>query len=326
MRPAHHLFLALFTLSTGLAPFAAGAGKLYRWTDAEGNVHYSDKIPVEAAGRGRTELNKRGLHIDQQAPAKTKEEYEREQMLERLRVEQQALIEEQKQRDSALLRSYRTEDDIIMARNGKLAAVDTTKQVIESNIRLTKSRLDDMQGRAAAIERQGRQLDKGLEGEIEKTWKRLNNEYAKLLNREREKEAIAEEYAGYLSRFRELHNVRGDAPPPALAENPPVELETVVVCNGPDACDAAWKRAKAYRALHSTTGAQIAADSIVTSLPPVEDRDLSITVSRLSLDGGSREQIFLDPQCRQNPLGAEFCAGEKVRSVRQGFRSFVSQE
>jgi hypothetical protein len=325
MQPAARLIWTLALLSLTLASAAAEAAKLYRWTDADGNVHYSDKIPVEASGQGRTELNKRGLEIDQVAPAKTKEEFEKERALELLRKEQEALILEQKKKDRALLRSYRSEGDIVMARDGKLAAIDTSKKVIESNIRLTKTRLDDMQRRAAVLERQGKPLGKDLESGIETTWKRLEQEYAGLVTRERDKDAVREEYDGYLERFRRLKNIRGDQEQAGALPDKAPELETVATCQGGASCDGAWRRAKAYRALHSTTAAQISADTIVTSMPPGDDTDISITVSRLKLGEGDEEQLFLDVQCKQTPVGNEFCHGDKAEAVRQGFRPFLSQ-
>ena len=328
MQPAARLISILALLSLGLAvgaAEAAGSGRFYRWTDAEGNVHYSDKIPVEASGQGRTELNKRGLAIDQVAPAKTREEFEKEQALELLRKEQEAMIREQQKKDRALLRSYRSEGDIIMARNGKLAAIDTSKKVLESNIRLTKMRLDDMQRHAAALERQGKKLDKDLEDGIETTWKRLEQEYASLLSRERDKDAVRAEYEGYLTRFRHLKNISGDREQGGALSDKAQELETLATCRGDEECNGAWRRAKAYRALHSTTAAQISADTIVTSMAPGDDKDISITVSRLKLGEGDEEQLFLDVQCKQTPIGSEFCRGEKAEAVRQGFRPFLSQ-
>ncbi|MES9934944.1 MAG: DUF4124 domain-containing protein, partial [Sedimenticola sp.] len=37
--------LALLSLSLLLTAGSVSAGKLYRWVDSEGNVHFSDKVP-----------------------------------------------------------------------------------------------------------------------------------------------------------------------------------------------------------------------------------------------------------------------------------------
>mgnify|MGYP001821960517 FL=1 len=57
----------LFTISLLLA-FGANASageekRLYSWTDEDGNVHYSDKVPAEAAEQNKTVLNDQGVAV-----------------------------------------------------------------------------------------------------------------------------------------------------------------------------------------------------------------------------------------------------------------------
>lgn len=53
-----NIFFSLFILSqTFLVVHDAEAGKVYRWTDEEGIVHYSDVPPVDAEVTGTQEIN-----------------------------------------------------------------------------------------------------------------------------------------------------------------------------------------------------------------------------------------------------------------------------
>ncbi len=47
--------LMLLLALTGAEPVPAG--KLYKWVDEKGQVHYGDNIPPEYAEQGRSELN-----------------------------------------------------------------------------------------------------------------------------------------------------------------------------------------------------------------------------------------------------------------------------
>lgn len=115
----------MFLIATVAAVFAAGAhaqGKLYKWTDASGKVHYTDKMPVEAAGRASEELNRQGTVVRRtDAPLTAEQRAERERERQRRR-EEDAALREQKRKDMALLNTYSTERDIEEARSRALKA------------------------------------------------------------------------------------------------------------------------------------------------------------------------------------------------------------
>ncbi|MEJ1397702.1 MAG: DUF4124 domain-containing protein, partial [Candidatus Sedimenticola sp. (ex Thyasira tokunagai)] len=110
----------------------ADAGRLYRWVDDQGKVHYSDHVPTEHSRSARSQLDERGLEVKRTEAAKSAKEIAREKELKKLREEQQRLIERQRAKDQVLLRTFRTEDDILMARNGKLTSIDTMIMIIRS--------------------------------------------------------------------------------------------------------------------------------------------------------------------------------------------------
>jgi hypothetical protein len=57
---------------------------------------------------------------------------------------------------------------------------------------------------------------------------------------------------------------------------------------------------------------------------PRRNEDLSLTVSRQDSTEGGGERIFLDVQCRDTALGAEFCTSERVENIRAGFKPLLS--
>lgn len=319
----HRIVLALaLALLTG----SVAAAKLYRWVDDDGNVHYSDKVPPKAMQREHTRLNERGITVERQEPVKSEAERAREDEVARLRAEQQRLADEQKARDAALLRTFRTEDDIVLTRDGKLAAVDAQIQLGQSNIKRLKRQLAGMQSNAAKMEKQGRKLSPNQQRDIDTTQAQIEDAYAAILRRERDKAQITTAYAADLKRFRELRNLSNDSAAPAPRDRPAVFLDTLVTCRSKPDCDAAWAKARNYARQHTTTAVQMDSDRILVTAPPRRNDDLSLTVSRVALhDGSEGERIFLDVQCRDTALGQEFCGSDKVETIRAGFKPLLQE-
>ncbi|MCP3870184.1 MAG: DUF4124 domain-containing protein [Gammaproteobacteria bacterium] len=311
--------LLVFSLSTQ-------AGKMYRWEDDQGNVHYSDKVPPEHVQHARTRLNKRGIEVKKIGAAKTPEELAKEAEIKRLQLAKKRLIEEQRAQDRVLLRTFRSEDDITMTQDGKLSSLDNSILIIRTNIRRLKLRLSDMQHNAANRERRGKKVSKNMLKDIEATRKQLKDSYAVIIRREQDKEEIAKKYNADLARFQQLKNLNSEANADKKKEETrSLLLETVVVCEDNASCDRAWKLAETYTREHSTTRMQMLARSIIMTAAPLKDKDISITVSRIREPKKPGARLFMDLQCKGSPRGKEFCNSETVNKIRAGFRSFLSE-
>lgn len=300
----------------------------YRWVDEEGKVHYSDRLPPEQAKAARSHLNERGIETKHIEAAKTAEELAREKELEELREKERRLIAEQQERDSVLMRTFRNEDDIVMARNGKLASIDTSIQIDRTNIHRMKLKLSTMQKSAADIERQGQKISANLLKDIESTRKALKDTHANIIHKEQQKASIREKYSTDLARFRELKKLQNPAQPleNLEAEKQVTLLETVVICNDQPHCDALWAKAEAYVREHATTRLQLLADSIIMTATPVKDNDITIAVSRIVEPEIPGARLFMDLQCKDSPRGKEYCLTPEVDTIRNGFRQFLGQD
>ena len=121
---------SLLAIAVGtLGAAHAGDTKFKKWVDANGVVHYGDQIPPSELERGHTDLNVQGIPVKTVPPALTIEEIERQRELERLRVEQARLRQQQDAADQVLLRTFRSVDDLIMAREGNIDAIEVVIQV-----------------------------------------------------------------------------------------------------------------------------------------------------------------------------------------------------
>jgi len=212
------------------------AETLYRWTDDKGVVHYTDSIPPEHADEGRNKLNSHGISVERIGPAKTKEEIAREAELQRRRAETERLLKEQQKADALLVKLYSSEEEIVMARDGKLAALDGLNEFARSNIQRLKVKLDKMQKEAADAERSGKTVSKRLLDEIETVRQKIKTTFETIISREQEKREVRAKYMDHLQRYRTIQKLGKLEKEPIEEPEQPSLLETVVPCPDEQTC------------------------------------------------------------------------------------------
>ena len=301
---------------------AAHGASINRWVDDQGNTHYGDKIPPSQVEKGHTELSPDGIRVRTIPPAKTLEEIRRERELERLRAQRQRLIEQQKAADQVLLRTFRSEDDLIMARDGKLTAIDTMIQISKVNISRQQVWLNDLRTAAADLERAGEEVGSDLKARIAATERSLNKALGTIVEHEQKKQVIRGESARNLKRFRQLKNIPETASDPELFEETPA-LENLVNCDGKSRCDSLWRRAVAYVKSHATVPLQTVGTDVVMTDSPTTSRDIALSVSRIWNQEHDAAAIFLDLQCRNYTQGGRNCNTEARLKIRNGFRAAI---
>lgn len=326
---SHTHWIKAFTLSLllcTLAVFSAAtvAGKLYRWVDEEGKVHYSDRVPPDQSRNERRLLDRRGFELDRVEKAKSKQEIAREEELMRLRAEKQRLIEQQKKRDEVLLSTFRTEDDLLMASNGRIASIDTIIQITRTSIRQMKDVLARFQKRAADLERHGKQISQNLLKSIDTNRLQLQNAYAFIIKKEQEKEAVISKTKIDLARFRALKKIEPKSASPVSISKSGSLLETVVICDDENVCREKWSLAETYVRKHSTTRIQMLSKTIIMTSAALKDSDISITVSKIREKNVPGAKLFMDLQCKDSPRGADLCKSDSVEQIRIGFKYFLN--
>lgn len=326
MRPAPLLTLAMacaIGTFVGAGDCRAQGPQLYRWVDDQGNVNYTDKIPPSEIEKGHTELSEAGTPLRTVPPVKTPEEIERERALARLRQQQQRLIDEQRAEDSVLLRTFRSADDLIMARDGKLTAVDVMIQVTKSNIRRQQDWLERQRAEAARLERAGEPVTDTLKDGIADTERSLSEALAAVLKREQQKQAIRERFARDLERFQELKDGADEAPQAVSAEPRTTVLPNLIECRDERECERMWQAALDYVNAHATTPIETIGTDVAMTKPPMSNQDIALTVTRMRNKDRRGAVIFLDLQCRSFTAGSDNCRTQPRLAVLNGFRLAV---
>jgi len=323
-RPARSILLC--SLAVVLAGPAAGV-TIKKWVDEDGVTHYGTSIPPQYVNRAHEELNERGFSVKRVERAKTPEEIARERELEALRREQQRIIEEQRARDRILLNLYRTEDDLILVRDGKLAQIDAQIRLKKARIEQLRRQLSKWQAQAAARERKGLKPTAKQQENLRNIQQQMENTYAGIVEREADKKRITTQYQRELDRFRQLkQGFRANSPgdvEPARKQSQIIPVDGAVICRDSSQCDHLWPLAKEWARQHATTPIEVVGERILVTRAARKPTDISLTVSRLKRSG--MERIFLDLSCMNSVSGREFCQRASVRDLPRQFVEAMQQ-
>ena len=185
---------------------------LMKWVDENGQVHYGDRIPPQYLKKEHETLNEQGVVIHTTNRTKTKEELkEEEKEQRRLAAEQKAkMIERRKAelRDRVLLDTFTTEEDIVHARDERVAAIDSQINLAETIIKDQTKKLEKVKGRIDKIEKSGRKVPDNLYKEVDSVGRQLETYYQNVETRQQERQHILEKFDEDITRFRELMAIK----------------------------------------------------------------------------------------------------------------------
>ena len=207
----HRHFLAPLLLVVLFTATASGS-KLYKWTDAQGRVHYSDRVPPDAAAQEREIKSSRGTTLERVEAAKSREQLEaeqrqREQEEARRKAEEEA-ARQQAHADRTLLLTFSSTKEIERARDDRIAAIDGQITLTRSHIETLQAQLDKTRQQAANAERTGRGAPQDLHNRARDIERQISEYQVFIQIRERERAAIAERFEADLTRYKELKAVQ----------------------------------------------------------------------------------------------------------------------
>jgi len=187
-----------------LCTSSAFAERTFKWIDNEGHVHYGNRVPPEYAKQERKVMNERGRTIQVYDAAKTPEQWENEQQLKEEAARNKVLAEKQAIQDRSLLATYSSEQDMLLAKNSKVASVDALLHLTNSRIISMQKRLHKLTEEAATYERSGKALPLSLESQLENLRKQITTNEAFTKEKEMERTAINNQFDADIARYIEL--------------------------------------------------------------------------------------------------------------------------
>lgn len=179
-----------------------------KWVDEDGQVHYGDRIPPEYLRGEHSVINEQGIEVRKNAAMKTEAELKREAELlkHKQSEERKRQIEARKQalRDRVLTDTFTSENDLVIARDARVEAVDSQISLTETLVAHDKQRLSDVQSRIQSIEASGREAPANLYKEVKSLTRQLENNNKFIEDRKIERQKIIDSFDADIKRFREL--------------------------------------------------------------------------------------------------------------------------
>lgn len=191
--------LALAATAPACAANSA-AGKVYKWVDKQGVVHYGDQVPPEYSTRQREILDGQGMVVDVLPAEKTPAE-----ILAEKRQQAAAAAQKRRQRqDQLLLDTYSSIADIQSARDSSLKAIAAQIQVTENVITAVEQDIAKLKDQAAQAQHHGQPVPAALANKIAAATKNLAANRRFLADKKADKAAIDQQFAADIVRFKTL--------------------------------------------------------------------------------------------------------------------------
>jgi hypothetical protein len=197
----------LQTLSLGAFAFlimATTDAGLYRWVDASGKIHFSDKVPAKVAKQGHSELGQNGveknkvLSADELLKIKAEKDKNAEEnkLLANEAKKQKLSLEEKAKRDEYLLLTYDSKKELNNFYENKLAMLSGTADILVSRNEMLERKLSKLKLLKTVNKKNKLKIT-----DIVKTIK----QYSKALkDNQREVTQLKERYKQDLKRYSEL--------------------------------------------------------------------------------------------------------------------------
>lgn len=191
-----------------LLPLTASAQqdqKVFRWVDAEGQVHFGDSIPPEYAELPKEVLNDHGVTVDNLEGKKTEEQLEQERIENERRVAQEL----QHRADQALLATYLTVEEILMHRDRRVELFQAQSKVTELYLANLARRLETLRADAARYKPYSEDADapmipEELADNLRNTKVTIDRHQRNLKKFRSDERQIIQRFDGDISRFKIL--------------------------------------------------------------------------------------------------------------------------
>ena len=198
---AYSLVLALFLV---LAAQPAQA-KMYKWVDAQGNVHYTDTPPPESAGQGNSEVKKSGTVVKR---TESTEEREKRLAAEAAEKERKKAAAEQARKDRALLATYTSEQEIDLARDRVLEHHNLIIKSAEARLKQLEPGSKELENKVKAAAKGGKPAPEHLQQQYDAKRAEVEEAQRVIKTNQEAKIKVRERYEAEKLRFRELTAAR----------------------------------------------------------------------------------------------------------------------
>lgn len=180
------------------------AAQLYRWTDQNGEVHYSDSVPPQDAQRGHELITREGDILQEVQPRKTQAQLEaerRERERRRLALKHQ---QEQELRDTTLLSTFSSVEELDSIRDQRIDTLESRVVIAKKKLKKVQARAEQWKQKEAALLAVGKPVPQQLKHNITVLTEQAMHLQDKIIRLYASKEQISERFRKDRARYVEL--------------------------------------------------------------------------------------------------------------------------
>ena len=187
------------------AAFAGEHERVYRWVDADGQVHFGDSIPPEYSDLPKQVLNEHAVTVQHLEGRKTEEQLAAEAEARELEMQKELQL----RADKALLATYLSVEEIVMHRDRRIELFQAQSRVTELYLRnlerrLAKLRRDASRYRPYNDDPDAALISEDLLADINETQETIKRHQKNLLKFEQDEQQIVARFEGDINRFKTL--------------------------------------------------------------------------------------------------------------------------
>ena len=215
-----YLYLIIsFTLITSILISNANA-RMKCWTNSDGVKECGDKVPPEYTQQGYQELGKGGMVREKTDRVKTKEELKKEKIEAEAIFREKEKIKNQKARDRMLLETFTSVEEIKLAQEQKIQAVESTIKVTRKRIiklqyllddeidnNLVDKQIDDEEYEDDDEYEDDEDDEETSKNDTESLKKQISENKNHIKKKMEEQKQIKKTYSEYIVRFKELRRI-----------------------------------------------------------------------------------------------------------------------
>jgi hypothetical protein len=201
--------ILLVVAAIALPSIGSAQQKLYKWTDANGRVYYSETVPPEYANRDRVVLNNHGVPVGTEEGEVTEAERAVNAERESREEAERKAKEEIQRKDRMLLETYISVADIEDLRDRRLELLESQIKINEVYLGNLRKRILELQAEASnfkpySTRADAPQIPENLALDVSQTTSAITRYEQTLAQTRANQAAVKKSFDEDIARFREL--------------------------------------------------------------------------------------------------------------------------
>lgn len=208
MTLVHKIFFSSAIVALTFSSVSVQAGKIKCWKNSDGIRECGNIVPPEYSQKGHDEINAQGIKTKHHERALNKEELAARKLLKEEEKAKAAAQAAKERNDMVLLNTFANEDEIVMARNGKITSIRTEIRLTYKSLNKAKDRQTAARKQAAGLERAGKKVPKTITDNIQQTQQQIKNYEQFISAKKTELDRINNQFENDMVRYKELRRPR----------------------------------------------------------------------------------------------------------------------